>query len=275
MHRCSKSPACCRSTCGQPATSENSLPQLQLLARLTACSELLPFTAHSHKLHCSQSGGPLLQRSPAEWVSTARQMPHQPRQPLPTPPRRYPFLLVDRVLEWEYGKYAVGYKCVTVSALLHASCFGATSRSSCASLSGQQVLHSGGGSSIVGQVSLLRLASSMCLCHPHPSSCLLKRLPLPSASPSCPRRSTTTSSPATSHSAPSCPVREAACDRPAASSLLELSPPATATSTLLRDCSPHCPSPSAHLVHATSPFLSPFPQACCRLRPWRSWAASS
>lgn len=43
-------------------------------------------------------------------------MPDQPRQPLPTPTRRYPFLLVDRVLEWEYGKYAVGYKCVTVSA---------------------------------------------------------------------------------------------------------------------------------------------------------------
>lgn len=29
--------------------------------------------------------------------------------------RRYPFLLVDRVLEWEYGKYAVGYKCVTIN----------------------------------------------------------------------------------------------------------------------------------------------------------------
>jgi 3-hydroxyacyl-[acyl-carrier-protein] dehydratase len=28
---------------------------------------------------------------------------------------RYPFLLVDRVLEWEYGKYAVGYKCVTIN----------------------------------------------------------------------------------------------------------------------------------------------------------------
>lgn len=25
-------------------------------------------------------------------------------------PHRYPFLLVDRVLEWEYGKFAVGYK---------------------------------------------------------------------------------------------------------------------------------------------------------------------
>ena len=31
------------------------------------------------------------------------------------PPHRYPFLLVDRVLEWEYGKYAVGYKCVTIN----------------------------------------------------------------------------------------------------------------------------------------------------------------
>jgi 3-hydroxyacyl-[acyl-carrier-protein] dehydratase len=30
-------------------------------------------------------------------------------------PHRYPFLLVDRVLEWEYGKYAVGYKYVTVN----------------------------------------------------------------------------------------------------------------------------------------------------------------
>ncbi|PSC73775.1 beta-hydroxyacyl-ACP dehydratase [Micractinium conductrix] len=30
-------------------------------------------------------------------------------------PHRFPFLLVDRVLEWEYGKYAVGYKCVTVN----------------------------------------------------------------------------------------------------------------------------------------------------------------
>jgi 3-hydroxyacyl-[acyl-carrier-protein] dehydratase len=28
---------------------------------------------------------------------------------------RYPFLLVDRILEWEYGKYAVGYKCVTIN----------------------------------------------------------------------------------------------------------------------------------------------------------------
>lgn len=36
--------------------------------------------------------------------------------PWPPPGGRYPFLLVDRVLEWEYGKYAVGYKCVTVSA---------------------------------------------------------------------------------------------------------------------------------------------------------------
>eukprot|EP00889_Picochlorum_renovo_P007041 jgi/Picre1/34071/NNA_001546.t1 len=30
-------------------------------------------------------------------------------------PHRYPFLLVDRVLEWEYGKSAVGYKCVTIN----------------------------------------------------------------------------------------------------------------------------------------------------------------
>ena len=30
-------------------------------------------------------------------------------------PHRYPFLLVDRVLQWEYGKYAVGYKCVTIN----------------------------------------------------------------------------------------------------------------------------------------------------------------
>jgi hypothetical protein len=29
--------------------------------------------------------------------------------------RRYPFLLVDRVLEWECGKYAVGYKNVTAN----------------------------------------------------------------------------------------------------------------------------------------------------------------
>lgn len=35
--------------------------------------------------------------------------------PLPAPARRYPFLLVDRVLEWEYGKHAVGYKCVTIN----------------------------------------------------------------------------------------------------------------------------------------------------------------
>lgn len=28
---------------------------------------------------------------------------------------RYPFLLVDRVLEWEYGKYAVGYKLVSMN----------------------------------------------------------------------------------------------------------------------------------------------------------------
>lgn len=28
---------------------------------------------------------------------------------------RYPFLLVDRVVEWEKEKYAVGYKCVTIN----------------------------------------------------------------------------------------------------------------------------------------------------------------
>ena len=28
---------------------------------------------------------------------------------------RYPFLLVDRVVEWEKEKYAVGYKCVTAN----------------------------------------------------------------------------------------------------------------------------------------------------------------
>jgi 3-hydroxyacyl-[acyl-carrier-protein] dehydratase len=28
---------------------------------------------------------------------------------------RYPFLLVDRVVEIEYGKYAVGYKNITVN----------------------------------------------------------------------------------------------------------------------------------------------------------------
>lgn len=36
------------------------------------------------------------------------------RPPAPRP-ARYPFLLVDRVLEWEYGKHAVGYKCVTIN----------------------------------------------------------------------------------------------------------------------------------------------------------------
>ena len=39
--------------------------------------------------------------------------PHPPPAPTPTP--RFPFLLVDRVVEWEYGKYAVGYKCVTIN----------------------------------------------------------------------------------------------------------------------------------------------------------------
>lgn len=32
---------------------------------------------------------------------------------MPNP--RYPFLLVDRVVEWEKEKYAVGYKCVTIN----------------------------------------------------------------------------------------------------------------------------------------------------------------
>jgi len=32
-----------------------------------------------------------------------------------TLPHRYPFLLVDRVVEWEKEKYAVGYKCVTIN----------------------------------------------------------------------------------------------------------------------------------------------------------------
>ncbi|GLC47080.1 hypothetical protein PLESTB_000433600 [Pleodorina starrii] len=30
-------------------------------------------------------------------------------------PHRYPFLLVDRVVEWEKEKYAVGYKCITIN----------------------------------------------------------------------------------------------------------------------------------------------------------------
>eukprot|EP00798_Chlamydomonas_sp_ICE-L_P002402 gene2402-8711_t len=30
-------------------------------------------------------------------------------------PHRYPFLLVDRVVEWEAEKYAVGYKCITIN----------------------------------------------------------------------------------------------------------------------------------------------------------------
>lgn len=33
----------------------------------------------------------------------------------PTVCCRYPFLLVDRVVEWEKEKYAVGYKCVTIN----------------------------------------------------------------------------------------------------------------------------------------------------------------
>ncbi len=37
-----------------------------------------------------------------------------PATPLVLPPR-YPFLLVDRVVEWEKEKYAVGYKCVTIN----------------------------------------------------------------------------------------------------------------------------------------------------------------
>lgn len=36
-------------------------------------------------------------------------------QIMKTLPHRYPFLLVDRVVEWEKEKYAVGYKCVTVN----------------------------------------------------------------------------------------------------------------------------------------------------------------
>ncbi|PNH00018.1 (3R)-hydroxymyristoyl-[acyl-carrier-protein] dehydratase, partial [Tetrabaena socialis] len=36
-------------------------------------------------------------------------------QIMATLPHRYPFLLVDRVVEWEKEKYAVGYKCVTVN----------------------------------------------------------------------------------------------------------------------------------------------------------------
>lgn len=36
-------------------------------------------------------------------------------QIMQTLPHRYPFLLVDRVVEWEKEKYAVGYKCVTIN----------------------------------------------------------------------------------------------------------------------------------------------------------------
>ncbi len=64
----------------------------------------------------------------ARWIrrSLRRQIP-PPRTPPPpradaSAPlhaarrhRSYPFLLVDRVLEWEAGVYAVGYKCVTAN----------------------------------------------------------------------------------------------------------------------------------------------------------------
>lgn len=36
-------------------------------------------------------------------------------QIMATLPHRYPFLLVDRVVEWEKQKLAVGYKCVTIN----------------------------------------------------------------------------------------------------------------------------------------------------------------
>ena len=41
---------------------------------------------------------------------TAPALVCSPLPPAACPAPRYPFLLVDRVLEWEYGKYAVGYK---------------------------------------------------------------------------------------------------------------------------------------------------------------------
>ena len=60
---------------------------------------------------------PTTQHPPAlhEWHAWAGHAPTM----LPTydtgMPLRYPFLLVDRVVEWEKEKYAVGYKNVTVN----------------------------------------------------------------------------------------------------------------------------------------------------------------
>lgn len=64
-----------------------------------------------------------LSNLPCRWVNArlgaASPCSTTPPQAYPSsamaPLYRYPFLLVDRVLEWEYGKYAVGYKCVTVN----------------------------------------------------------------------------------------------------------------------------------------------------------------
>ena len=44
---------------------------------------------------------------------TIQRLYRDPTHPLPA--TRYPFLLVDRVVEWEKEKYAVGYKNVTVN----------------------------------------------------------------------------------------------------------------------------------------------------------------
>lgn len=84
---------------------------------------LAPRSASSHLLHMSTPSEPAADPPAKEWVG-AKKFSMKDRytetvlssdQISKILPHRYPFLLVDRVVEFEAGKRAVGIKCITAN----------------------------------------------------------------------------------------------------------------------------------------------------------------
>lgn len=86
-------------------------------------SRLAPRSASFHLLHMSTPTEPAAEPPAKEWVG-AKKFSMKDRytetvlssdQISKILPHRYPFLLVDRVVEFEAGKRAVGIKCITAN----------------------------------------------------------------------------------------------------------------------------------------------------------------
>nr|QKY14952.1 beta-hydroxyacyl-ACp dehydratase (FABZ) [Polytomella parva] len=83
-----------------------------------------PVTSHRlnvlRPIGAAKSKTPAKQAAPAGPASVEKNGPNfkalrDINQIMQTLPHRYPFLLVDRVVDWQKEKFAVGYKCVTAN----------------------------------------------------------------------------------------------------------------------------------------------------------------